>query len=151
MYFFFQVYSVLTWYMQIYELMTTIKLITTSITTHSYHGRKIYSSGKCLVCNIIVLGIVAMLYASPFHTSRLTLLLTESLGSLTSSHHFLCLPATGSCCSLSQGYNVDFCKILTYNWDHTNIVFFSHLIHPRFIYVIKNVQDFLYLWLNNII
>ena len=31
MYFFFQVYSVLTWYMQIYELMTTIKLITKSI------------------------------------------------------------------------------------------------------------------------
>lgn len=116
-------YNVLTWYMQTYELMTTIKLITTSITTHSYHGRKIYSSGKCLVCNIIVLGIVFMLYASPLHTSRLTLLHTESLGSLTSSHHFLCLPATGSCCSLSQCYNVDFYKILTYNWDHTNIVF----------------------------
>ena len=121
----------LTWYMQTYEPVTTVKLITTSVTTHSYHGRKIYSSGKFLVSNIIILGIVTMLYASALHTSRLILLHTESLGSLTSSHHFLCLPAAGSCCSTIQCYNVDFYKILTYNWDNTNTVFLSVFFFPH--------------------
>ena len=65
-----------------------------------------------------------MLYASPLHTPRLTLLHNESLGSLTSSHHFQHLPAVGCYWSTNQCYNVDFYKILTYNLDHTYTVFF---------------------------